>query len=167
MRGLRIWTVQQNSALRACPPVLSMWSCNIFLTSKFSYSLFFCNPTNKTETGTADMWELLIENHLDQSLYLPNQKQGAPVRSYLLHSSVASAQLCWAFYQPLQTEHICKLSTYAGAKPFSWVKRVCFQFSSFDLNVEGHILSTGGDGLRYMKLWPADINSSFQTLLLQ
>jgi hypothetical protein len=27
----------------------------IFFTSKFSYVLF-CNPTHKTETGTANMW---------------------------------------------------------------------------------------------------------------
>jgi hypothetical protein len=46
---------------------------NIFLTSKFSY-LLFCNPTHETETQTANMWELLIANHLDQSLWLTNQK---------------------------------------------------------------------------------------------
>jgi hypothetical protein len=35
--------------------------------SKFS-CLFFGHPTNKTVSGTAHMWELLIPNHLDQSL---------------------------------------------------------------------------------------------------
>jgi len=29
---------------------------------------FFGNPTNKTVTGTAYTWELLIANHLDQSI---------------------------------------------------------------------------------------------------
>ncbi len=41
----------------------------IFLTSKFSYLLFFCNGIYRAETtGTANRWEpLLIANHLDQS----------------------------------------------------------------------------------------------------
>jgi hypothetical protein len=40
----------------------------IFFTSKFS-SVLFCNPTNKTETGTANRGgRLLRANHLDQSL---------------------------------------------------------------------------------------------------
>jgi hypothetical protein len=58
----------------------------IFLTSKFSY-LDFCNPTHKTETQAAHMWELLIANHQDKSLCLANQKQGAVVRSYLSASA--------------------------------------------------------------------------------
>jgi hypothetical protein len=73
----------------------------IFLTSKFSY-LLFCDPTHKTEMRTAYRCELLIANHMDQSLWLGNQKQGAAVRSYLLHSSLAGAQLCCDFYQPQQ-----------------------------------------------------------------
>jgi hypothetical protein len=37
----------------------------------------------------------LIANHLNQSLYLTNQKHAAVVvRSYLLHSSLAGAELC-------------------------------------------------------------------------
>jgi hypothetical protein len=51
------------------------------------------------------MWELLVANHLDQSLCSTNQKQRAAIGSYLLHSSLAAAWLCWAFYQqPKQTE---------------------------------------------------------------
>jgi hypothetical protein len=73
----------------------------IFLTSKFSY-LLFCNPTPKTETGNGDMWELLIAHHLKQSLCLANQKHGAGVRSYLLHSSLAHVH---SF-----AEHICRRS---------------------------------------------------------
>ncbi len=61
----------------------------LFLTSNFSY-LILCNPTHKSEMRTANWWELLIVNHLDQSLWLGNQKQGATVISYLLHSSLAS-----------------------------------------------------------------------------
>jgi hypothetical protein len=64
-----------------CDPV------KIFFISKFSYVLL-CNPTNKTETGTANnRWGgLLIANHTDQSLRWANQKHWASVRSYLLHS---------------------------------------------------------------------------------
>jgi len=41
--------------IRASPAMLSMGPCKIFLTSKFSY-LLFCNPTYKTEIGTAYRW---------------------------------------------------------------------------------------------------------------
>jgi hypothetical protein len=37
-------------------------------------NLFFCNPTHKTETETANTWELLPANHLDESLWLANQE---------------------------------------------------------------------------------------------
>jgi hypothetical protein len=51
------------------------------------YSCFiFGNPANKTVTVTAYMWELLIANHVDQSLWLTNQKYWAAIRSNLLHS---------------------------------------------------------------------------------
>jgi hypothetical protein len=82
----------------------------IYLTSKFNY-LLFCNPTHKIERGTANRWELLIRNHLDQSLWLPNQKQGAAVRSCSLHSSLAAAHLGCPLYQPQQIEPICKRKT--------------------------------------------------------
>jgi hypothetical protein len=36
--------------------------------------------------------EPLIANHLDESLWLANQKQGAEIRLCLLHSSLAGAQ---------------------------------------------------------------------------
>ncbi len=78
----------------------------IFFTSKFSYLLFFCNPTHKTETGTANLWKLQIANPVDQTLCLTNQKQGAIVRSYLLHSSLAGEQ-SWDIHQPQQMDHIC------------------------------------------------------------
>ncbi len=81
----------------------------IFLTFKFSY-LLFCNPTHKTETGTANRWELLIANHLD-NIWLANRKQGPAVRSYLLHSSITGAQFCCACYQPEQFDQICRRKT--------------------------------------------------------
>jgi hypothetical protein len=80
----------------------------IFLTSKFSYS----NLTQNTKTGTANRCggrpgRLLIANHLDQSLWLPNLEQGAAVRSYLLHSSLAGVRLDCVFSQPPQTVRKC------------------------------------------------------------
>jgi hypothetical protein len=35
---------------------------------------------------------------------LADQKQGAVIKSYLLHSSLVGAQICCAFYQPQQTD---------------------------------------------------------------
>jgi len=51
-----------------------------------SLAAFIWLPTNKTVTGTAYMWELLLANHLDQSLWSTNQKYWATVRCHLLHS---------------------------------------------------------------------------------
>jgi len=83
--------------LRASPPVFLVYDpAKIFLTSKFSY-LLFCNPTHQTETGTSNRWELLTTNNLDQSLCLANHTQGAAVRSYLSHSSLAGGEFCCAF----------------------------------------------------------------------
>jgi len=41
-----------------------------------------------------------------------------------------------------------KLSEYAGEKPFSWAKPTTYdEFSSSNFNLQGQILSTGGDAL--------------------
>jgi hypothetical protein len=43
----------------------------VTLDNKIKYlssAVFFGNPTNKTVTGIAYRWELLIANHLEQSL---------------------------------------------------------------------------------------------------
>jgi hypothetical protein len=53
--------------VRASPPVLSM-SLWIIKLNVYDYLFFLGNPTNKTVTGTAYTWHLLIANHLDQSL---------------------------------------------------------------------------------------------------
>ncbi len=103
--------------------------------------LLFSDPTLKTEMGTAIRWERLIANHLDQSLWLANQKHGAPVRSYLLRSSQAGACLCCTFYQPYQTEPICRRKII-----FLSQAAICWLFSS-NFNLQGHVLSTSGDAL--------------------
>jgi hypothetical protein len=99
---------------------------------------FFATPPMKLKRGP-QMWELLIANHLDQSLWLANPKQGAAVRSYLLHSSLAGVQLCCAFYQPQQTKHICRGKTIFQSQHQQML------LSSSNFNVQGHILCTGGD----------------------
>jgi hypothetical protein len=45
---------------------------------------------------------------------------------------------------------LSKLSKYVGEKPISWAKRYV-DLSSSNFNVQGHLLSTGGDALRSKK----------------
>ncbi len=147
-----------------------MWTYqNIFLTSKFSYLRFY-NPTQKTETRTANRWELLIANHLYQSLWFDQSKTGEAVKSHLLHSSFAGAQLCCAFYHPRQTEQICRRKTI-----FLSHTGICWFFSSSNFNGKGHILSTGGDALIHTHPIPLgwkqnvknDVQGHFPQILFQ
>jgi hypothetical protein len=112
----------------------SIWPCRKYFWHPSLVILLFCNPTHKTETGTANMWELLIANHLDESLWWDNKEQGSRVRSYLLHSSLACAQLCCAFHQHQQG----RKTTFLSRNRHVWT----FLHPLF--NVQGHILSTGG-----------------------
>ncbi len=73
----------------------------IFLTSKFSYiGITFLTSPIKLKLRLQVGWRLLIANHLDQLLWLANQKQRSPVKSYLLHSSLAGVMLCGVFHEP-------------------------------------------------------------------
>jgi hypothetical protein len=111
-----------------------------YFTSKFSY-IFFCKPTHKIETGTANSWGST------------NSKPPAPIitlgQSETLSSSEIifiklfspGAQHCCAFHQPQQTAH------YDEPKPFSSAKPAYFDFSSSNFAVWNHILSTAGDAL--------------------
>jgi len=122
----------------------------IFFTSKFSY-LLFCNPTYKTETGTANRWGwTTIANHKVESLWWTNQKHWAAVRSYLLHSFVQLHSIGWLVGSPF-TGH-GKAYNYAEQKPFSWSKPACFDFSSSNFTVQGDILSTPGDALTQLHI---------------
>jgi len=109
--------------LRASPVVFSMWSLqNIFLTSKFSYLLlFFCNLSHKSKNyiqvlviyffatsalkvklGVQTRARQLIANHLDESLWLTNQKtreQQSHHIYYTLLSRRCGAELWCAYYQ--------------------------------------------------------------------
>ncbi len=118
-----------------------VWPCkNIFHIRVLIIYLLFCNPAHKTKTRTANRWELLIANHLNQSLWSANRKQGSPVKSYLLHSSLGGAQLCSACYQPLS-----KVSKSAGAKP------AYFDFSSCNCNVTEHQSGCSNLGNQFYK----------------
>jgi hypothetical protein len=63
------------AANTASPVVPSMWPCKNIFHIQFSF-FSFCNPTHKTETGTAKQIgeTLLIATYLDQSLWWANQK---------------------------------------------------------------------------------------------
>ncbi len=121
-----------------------MIPAKIFLTSKFSYLLFFATPLPCPYTWTWDCDQLGAANHLDQALWKATQKQGGSVRSYLLHSSLAGAQLCCTFCQPQQTVHIL-LGQNHFAQPNGHVLTLLHQILIFR---ESDILSTAGDALR-------------------
>ncbi len=61
---------------------------------------FFPTSTIKLKLKLQIDERLLILTRLDQSLWLANQKHGAAVSSYLLHSSLEGVRLYCAFYQP-------------------------------------------------------------------
>jgi len=84
------------------------------------------------------MWELLIANHLDQSLWSTNQKYWAAVRSNLLHSSLEVHNSVVPF-----TSH-GKLHEFGAEKPISWPKPAHFDLFTITFTVWRHILSTDG-----------------------
>jgi hypothetical protein len=72
----------------------------------------FATPPIKLKLRQQRGGELLIANHLDQSLWRTNQKHWAAVRSYLLHSFLQEHSAAVPF-----TSHIT-LPNYAEPKPF-------------------------------------------------
>jgi hypothetical protein len=66
----------------------------------------FCYPIRTTETGTANRWELLIANHLDQSLCTYQKSH------HINYTLLSSAQHCSAIYQPLQIVLLCWAKAY-------------------------------------------------------
>jgi hypothetical protein len=89
-----------------CDPV------KIFVTSKFSYVLF-CNPTNKTETGTANRWKTTTYKPPGPIIMMGESETLRAVRSYLLHSFLQVHSAAEPF-----TSH-SNLRNYAEPKPFS------------------------------------------------
>ncbi len=103
------------------------------------FVFFGATQPNKTVTGTANTWELLIANHLDQSLWSTNQKYWAALRSNLLHSFSEVQNSVAPF-----TSH-GKLHESGAEKPISWAKPAHFDFFTINFTVCNHILSTRGD----------------------
>jgi len=87
------------------------------------------------------MWELLIANHLDQSLWSTNQKYWAAVRSNLLHS-FSEVHNCVATFTSRG-----KLHEFGAEIQFPELNQHIFYFFTINFNVWSHILSTGGDAL--------------------
>jgi hypothetical protein len=113
--------------------------------SKFS-CVFFGNPTNKTVTGTTSTWELLIANHLDQSLWPTNQnieRQSGPIY-YTLSFEVHN---CVAPFTSHGTVHEC-----GAKKPISWAKPAHFHIFTINFSVWSRILSTSGDALNQFQM---------------
>jgi hypothetical protein len=136
-----LMTTQFWYKLRASPPVLlsmSLWIKNTKCLTLAALFIFGATPV----TGTAYTWELLIANHLDQSLWSTNQKYWAAVRSNLVHS-------CLEVHNGVAT-FPChgKLLEFGAGKPISSAKRAHFDFLTINFIVGTHILSTGGDALR-------------------
>jgi hypothetical protein len=100
---------------------LAFFSKSIFsdvLTSKFSYFLFSnLARKRKLKLRLQIGGRLLVANHL------VDQKQWAAIKSYSLHSSLTS---------------VC------AVLPIFDFAQACFEFSSSNFNLQGHILSIGG-----------------------
>ncbi len=117
------WTTA-NLTIRTSRLMLNMWLCiYIYINSKFSF-LFFCNPIHKTKIGLQILGKLLIATHPDQSNYLANQQQVLDFAKSF--------------------RNLSKLCKNVGPKPFCWAKAkaACLDFSSFNFNLQGDILST-------------------------
>jgi len=107
-------------------------TCTLQSQTKLLRGLISPTPPRKLNLGLQIDGRLLIANHLDQSLWLANQKQGAAIKSYVLHFSLAGVGFAIPFYQPQQTVQKCLVSLTG-----------MFDFSSSNFNLQGQILNTG------------------------
>jgi hypothetical protein len=71
------------------------------------------NPTNQIVFGTTYKWEVLITNHMDQSLWSTNHKYWTAVRFNLLHFFIKVHT-----YVTFFTSH-GKLHEFGAEKPIS------------------------------------------------
>ncbi len=107
---------------------------------------FFGNPTNKTGTGTASTWEVLIANHLDQSLWPTNQnteRQSGPIYYTLFLR-------CTTVLRPLPATVRCM--NVAPKNQISWAKPAHFHIFTINFSVWSRILSTSGDALNQFQM---------------
>jgi len=123
-----------------------------FSHPSFTYVLF-CNPTNKTETRTANRWETTNSkqttwtNHYDEPIRNTEQQLDHIYYTVFLYSAAAVPR----------TSHD-HLRNYDEAKPFSGFKPVQVGFSSSICTVQDHILSTAGNALRTFEILFIDQN---------
>jgi hypothetical protein len=87
--------------------------------SKFWY-LLFSNPTQNLKLGLQIGLEIKIANDLANE-----KKQGATVRSYLLHPSLVGVNFAVPFTSLSKLWQKC------------WAKTACFDFSSSNFNLQG------------------------------
>ncbi len=117
----------------------------IFLTSNFSY-LPFSNPTHKNKTGTANRWETTNSKPPGPIIMIGQSQTGNGSQIIFISLFV------WQgldFAMPFTS--LSKLCKNVGPKPFRWANPACFDFSSSNFNLQGHVLSTGGVALMLPK----------------
>ncbi len=92
-----------------------------FFTFNFSY-LLFSNHTHQIKIGTTNSWKTLVTKHLDQSLWLPNPKQG----EYLDYIYYITLSYVFEFFVPFTNFN--QLYNNLGAKPFFKARPTRFDF---------------------------------------
>jgi len=95
---------QQNSTAMDVRSVYE--PAKMFFTSKFSCVLC-CNPTHKTETGTANMWETTNSKPPGPIIMMGKSKTLSSSLDVFITLFFAGAQLCCAFYQLRQPAQLC------------------------------------------------------------
>jgi len=111
-----------------CGPAKYIFTC------KFSY-LFFCNPTHKTETGTANRWETTNSKPPGQIIMMG--------QSETLSSSQIITLLLFSAGGLLTSHH--KVYNYAEPNYFPDPNRHVLTFLHPIFTLQDHILSTAGD----------------------
>jgi len=116
----------------------------IFFTSKFSYVLF-CNPTNKTETGTANRWETTNSKPHGPIIYDGPIRNTQQQLDHIYYNLFCTALLC--LDPPTIT---CAIMMRQNHFPES--NRYKSDFLHPFLTLQDHILSTAGDALRSFEI---------------
>jgi len=103
--------------------------------------LFF-NLAHKTKTGTANRWETTNSKPLGPIIMIGKSETGSS-------SQILFITLVWqvlGFAVPFT--NLSRLCKNAGPKPFCLANPTCVDFSSSNVNLHSHILSTSGVALR-------------------
>jgi len=116
--------------------MLSMWPCKNISCIRVLVTNFFSTPPIKLKLWLQVGGRLVIAIHLDQSNYLPNQK----------HESVNKYDLA-VFIRLFQGSESCKSCQGPSSFPVDSLDLTYEPHPRFP--VQGHILSVGGDALRW------------------